>query len=70
MRKREFVYLPRGVQIADDVFRRGPQSWFAIDDDVMGWPEWCRNNLIRTDGALGISDLTIQDAIRKFLERF
>lgn len=70
MHKQAFAYLPRGVQIADDVFRRGPQSWFAIDDDHLGWPEWCRNNLIQTDGARGISDPKIQDAIKLMLERF
>ncbi|SFI03111.1 hypothetical protein SAMN04515618_10899 [Collimonas sp. OK307] len=70
MRKDEFVCLPRGVQIANDVFRRGPQSWFAIDDDYLGWPEWCRDNLIRTDGTRGISDPAIQEAIRLMLERF
>lgn len=70
MREEEFVLLPRGVQIAEDVYRRGPQSWFAIDDDHLGWPSWCRDNLIRTDGAHGISDPEIQDAIRKMLERF
>ena len=70
MREQDFAYLPRGVQIADDVFRRGPQSWFAIDDDHLGWPEWCRNNLIQTDGAHGINDRKIQDAIKKMLERF
>jgi hypothetical protein len=70
MRKEEFVSKPRGVQIADDVFRRGPQSWFAIDDDHLGWPAWCRDNLIRTDGAHGISEPWIQEAIRVMLERF
>lgn len=70
MREEEFVLLPRGVQIAEDVFRRGPQSWFAIDDDHLGWPAWCRDNLIKTDGARGISEPAIQEAIRKMLERF
>ena len=70
MRKSEFVLMSRGEQIAQDVFRRGPQSWFAIDDDHIGWPEWCRDNLIRTDGARGISDPAIQHAIKTMLERF
>jgi hypothetical protein len=70
MRKEEFVLKPRGVQIAEDVYRRGPQSWFAIDDDHIGWPAWCRDNLIQTDGARGISDLWIQKAIQVMLERF
>ena len=70
MRKDEFIHLPRGQQIAQDVFRRAPQSWFAIDDDHIGWPEWCRDNLIRTDGARGLSDPFIQYAIATMLERF
>lgn len=68
MRKDEFVLMPRGEQIAQDVFRRGPRSWFAVDDDHLGWPTWCRNNLIRTDGSRGISDPAIQHAIRIMLE--
>lgn len=69
MRKAEFILMSRGEQIAQDVYRRGPQTWFAIDDDHMGWPEWCRDNLIRTDGARGISDPLIQHAIKTMLER-
>lgn len=70
MRKREFSMLPRGVQIAEDVYRRAPHSWFAIDDDAMYWPTWCRDNLIQTDGASGINDPVIQNAVRMMLERF
>lgn len=70
MRRESFALLPRGEQIAEDVFRRAPQSWFAIDDDAMYWPEWCRDNLIKTDGARGISDPAIQKAIRTMLARF
>jgi hypothetical protein len=70
MKEEEFILKPRGEQIADDVFRRGPQSWFAIDDDHLGWPGWCRDNLLRTDGARGVSDPKIQEAIRIMLERF
>jgi hypothetical protein len=70
MRKDEFVLLPRGEQIANDVFRRGPKNWFAIDDDHLGWPSWCRDNLIRTNGNLGISAPDIQEAIGLMLERF
>lgn len=70
MRKDEFVLKSRGQQIAEDVSRRGPLSWFAIDDDYLGWPTWCRDNLICTDGRYGISAPAIQDAIRVMLERF
>lgn len=69
MDSRSFSYLPRGVQIEEDVFRRGCQAWFAIDDDVVYWPEWSRDNLILTDSSRGISDPKIQNAIRIMLER-
>lgn len=68
-RKEWFASLPRGEQIAQDVFRRVPQSWFAIDDDAMYWPEWCRDNLIKTNGSCGISDPAVQEAIRMMLDR-
>jgi hypothetical protein len=70
MRRDEFLLLSRGEQIANDVFRRGPKSWFAIDDDHVGWPFWSRNNLIKTNGSVGISAPDIQNAIRIMLERF
>lgn len=69
MQHDEFVLLPRGVQVANDVFRRGPKSWFSLDDDALHWPSWCRDNLIKTHGATGISDPHIQHAIRTMLQR-
>jgi hypothetical protein len=65
-----FLAMPRGQQIAADVLRRSPQSWFAIDDDAVDWPDWCRNNLIETNGATGLSDPGIQYAVKTMLERF
>lgn len=70
MHLEDFLLLPRGAQVANDVFRRGPTAWFALDDDHIGWPSWCRDNLIKTDGKVGISDPKIQEAIRLMLERF
>jgi len=69
MREDEVIHLSRGEQIAQDVFRRGPKGWFALDDDYEGWPTWCKDKLIRTDGAVGISDLHVQHAVRIILER-
>jgi hypothetical protein len=68
MREDEFLNLSRGAQIANDVYRRSPASWFALDDDDIGWPEGYRSHLIRTDGRLGISDPAIQEAVRVRLE--
>jgi len=70
MRRDEFAFIPRGVQIADDVLRREPDAWFAVDDDYLGWPPSSQGNLVQTDGSLGISDPAVQKKIKQFLERF
>lgn len=67
IRKDEFSLLSRGQQIAEDVSRRGPKSWFALDDEHLGWPAWCKDKLIRTDGTVGISDSDVQHAVRVML---
>lgn len=67
IRKDEFSLLARGQQIAEDVARRCPLAWFALDDEHLGWPAWCRDKLIRTDGAVGISEPDIQQAVRVML---
>lgn len=69
MRKDEFIFLSRGEQVAADVARRGPKAWFALDDDDEGWPRWCRDKLIKTDGSFGISAPEIREAVRLTLER-
>ncbi|MFG6728525.1 HAD domain-containing protein [Burkholderia pseudomallei] len=52
----EFVAAPRGMQVWADVLRRKPTDWLALDDDYLHWPAWCRDNLVRTDPMLGISE--------------
>ena len=47
----------RYQQIAGDRSRRGiDQRWLAIDDDVEGWPESARGNLIQTHPDRGLGD--------------
>lgn len=47
----------RYEQIASDVRRRGiGQQWVAVDDDVKGWSESARGNLVQTDPARGLGD--------------
>jgi hypothetical protein len=70
MDRREFTMLPRGMQIWGDVFRREPLDWFAIDDDGFGWPAWCREKLIQTEGYCGLSDAAVQERIRRRLARW
>ena len=62
-----FDTMPRGQQIVDDVLRRQPTKWFAIDDDTFGWPAAYRDRLIETQGALGLSDPAVQIAVQAML---
>jgi len=68
--KLDFDLMPRGLQVWRDVERRKPTKWFAIDNDDRGWPAWCRDHLIKTEDHLGMSDIGVQDAIRKVLASF
>lgn len=68
VQKLEFDFMSRGQQVLSYVERRGLQRWFAIDDDVNGWPDWCQHRLVQTRGHLGLSEPGAQDAVRKILE--
>jgi len=68
MHRESFRLIPRGVQIAQDVARRVPRTWFAIDDDADGWPQCCRSNFVQTHGQTGLSDLCVQAKVRAKLE--
>ena len=59
--RHEFLATPRGYQISNDVDRRLPSSWIALDDDAEGWPAWCVGNLVRCNGKLGLSDQVTVD---------
>jgi hypothetical protein len=60
---KQFVELPRGVQVFNDVCRRKPMAWLALDDDDEGWPELVRGNLIKCDGATGLSAQSVRDEL-------
>jgi len=66
-----FAQLSRANQILGDVARRElkEQDWIAIDDDAIGWPFMYARNLIRTELALGISELAVQSEIRTWLNK-
>jgi len=65
----EFMSKPRGIQIAGDVARRGPANWIALDDDNEGWPERYLQNLIHTDGSLGLNDTNVENQLRAKLNQ-
>lgn len=68
--KRRFDTMSRGAQVFADVQRRRPFAWVAIDNDDVGWPDHCRDNLIKTQDHLGLSDPDIQEAIQSRLAAF
>jgi hypothetical protein len=65
--KAEFDTLSRGMQILNDVQRRKPSHWFALDDDAFGWPARYKENLIQTDAQAGLSDPAVQQRVRQTL---
>lgn len=64
MRKDMFDLLPRGTQVVQDVGRRRPKMWFAIDDDTQDWPHGYLSNLVATDSDQGLSAPQVQASIR------
>lgn len=62
-----FQSLPRGQQILNDVNRRQPSDWIALDDDDEDWPTAYRHHLVHCNGALGLSDPDTQAALTRRL---
>jgi HAD domain in Swiss Army Knife RNA repair proteins len=70
MNRTDFEALPRGVQILNDVVRRRPSHWVALDDDAEGWVPEYREYLIHCDSVLGISAPGVLDALKTRLSSF
>ncbi|GAB3647838.1 HAD domain-containing protein [Ramlibacter alkalitolerans] len=62
-----FALLPRGEQVTEDVLRRRPGAWLALDDDPLGWPTWAQPHFLQTDPYEGISPPHLQDELRERL---
>jgi hypothetical protein len=58
-----FWEKPRWQQIWEDVLRRSPGSWLAVDNDVAEWPSELERHLVASDDEKGISPLDIQKAL-------
>lgn len=65
----EFLDKPRGVQVHEDVLRRCPRGWLALDDVDEGWPAELRSNVVITDERLGISAPGAADTIARALDQ-
>jgi hypothetical protein len=62
-----FRTTPRGRQIQEDAQRRKPRQWIALDDDLEGWPDSCRENLVACEGTTGLSNPVVQHELREKL---
>jgi hypothetical protein len=60
-----FARLPRGLQVVQDVQRRHPAAWVAVDDDHGDWPTQFESHLVRSHPFLGISAPTVLDGLRE-----
>lgn len=65
----EFMEKPRGQQVGEDVMRRRPRAWIAIDDDREGWHLELRDHVVITDERYGISARESIAALTAHLER-
>lgn len=70
MGRHAFENIPRGQQVAEDVRRRRPTAWLAIDDNHEGWPPHASDNLVITDPLAGISASRMLALLRQRLNRF
>ncbi len=68
MDENKFMELPRGQQVWNDVQRRKPAGWLALDDDGDGWPEESAGHFIKTHETEGISDAQVLAVLKERLE--
>lgn len=69
MWKDAFMMLPRWKQVWNDVLRRRPGSWLAVDNDTADWPEELKHHLVATDDVHGISLPAIKAELGRQLEQ-
>jgi len=67
MNQDEFAVVPRGMQVSQDVVRRKPRAWLALDDNVEGWPAEHAARYIQTHMYEGLSDHSVQDEFKQKL---
>ncbi|PQA78071.1 HAD domain-containing protein [Rhodoferax sp. TS-BS-61-7] len=64
-----FMELPRGQQVWEDVLRRKPRGWIALDDDGEGWPPESAGKFIQTHDKDGISHPEVLERLKAALEQ-
>jgi hypothetical protein len=69
MHRSEFQYeKTRGQQVIEDVLRRRPRAWLALDDNVEGWPPESAGRFIQTDPSEGISAPVVLKTLKERLQ--
>jgi len=69
MREDDFRYLHRGQQVHEDVLRRRPRDWLALDDDAEGWPAAHAAQFVQTHMYEGLNDPAVLMEFKEKLER-
>lgn len=67
MNEETFNALPRGQQVLNDVARRQPRGWLALDDDYLDWPAESLDHFVRTHEHDGISAPAVRAEIEQKL---
>ena len=65
----DFRCMPRGQQVTEDVMRRRPRDWLALDDDDEGWPLEHKHRHILTHMYEGISDQVVRTEFEQKLKK-
>lgn len=69
MLRRDFDDTPRYAQILQDVERRRPHRWLAIDDEFgEGVPRWAWAHFVQTPSTLGLGCPIAVEVLRRQLE--
>lgn len=66
MKDDEFMDMPRGQQVHEDVLRRRPLNWLALDDDSEGWPVEHAARFAQTH--IGLNDPDVQEEFKRKLK--
>jgi len=69
MNRHAFENLPRGQQVLEDVARRQPRAWLAVDDAREGWPPFADANVVLSDPTDGIAHPLVLDSLTRKLEQ-
>ena len=69
MQHSAFDAVPRGWQILQDVERRKPRDWLALDNDARDWPEEHLGRLVLTDDREGLAAPGVLEELVRKLQR-